>query len=113
MVCVLTLCELEYGYWHTAAKRQLRIHNTLQAIQENFLILPVTASLPAIYGQLKKQIQNFRRIIQENLKKHNVDLLIASTAIAESAILVSADSIYRDLSQLHVVLQYQNWTETL
>ena len=49
-------------------------------------------------------------ISKENIKKHTIDIMLASCAIAENYCLVSADKIYRDLQQFSDKFCVEDWT---
>lgn len=46
----------------------------------------------------------------ENLKKHNVDLMIAANAVANRAVLVSADGLFTDLQEQDTRFHCEDWT---
>ncbi len=52
-----------------------------------------------------------QQVLQKKAKKNNLDLLIASTSIAENATLVSNDKIFKKLAKLELGLKYENWLE--
>ncbi len=62
-----------------------------------------------MFGKIKKSIKDLKGLNKENLKKHNIDLMLAASAISESCILVSADKIYQDIQQIYPNLQLENW----
>ena len=43
-------------------------------------------------------------------KKHNIDLMIAATAVVENSILISADMIFSEISTIDARLKLENWT---
>jgi predicted nucleic acid-binding protein len=50
-----------------------------------------------------------RQLSAKGSKLHNIDLMIAATAISEECILVSRDSIYPDVQKLHPELKIESW----
>jgi predicted nucleic acid-binding protein len=44
------------------------------------------------------------------MAKHNVDLVLAATAITENLTLVSNDSLFRDLAAIDPRLSVEDWT---
>jgi len=64
-----------------------------------------------LFGVLKKAIKDSRKLNKESIKKHNVDIMLAATALVENCILVSADSIYIEIQRLNPKLVLENWLE--
>ncbi len=62
-----------------------------------------------MFGNLKKQIKETRSPSKENMKKFNIDVMLASTAITHQIILVSADTVYAELQRHDLSLQVENW----
>jgi len=58
---------------------------------------------------LKIAYKNHTGISKKDAKKNDIDLLIASTAIALDATLVSNDRIFKTLSEIDSRLKYENW----
>ena len=108
-VSVLTLCEFKYGSANADQEKKEKKENTIQSLNQMFEILPLPVSVASVYGELKKKFKDIRQVSRENLKKHNIDLLIACTSITESSILVTSDTIYHDLAKLNSKLTVQNW----
>jgi predicted nucleic acid-binding protein len=73
------------------------------------MILPVPIQGATLFGQLKKQVKDARRLSKENIKKFNVDIMLATTAIIQSCVLVSADTLYNELRQCCPELKVENW----
>jgi hypothetical protein len=60
---------------------------------------------------LKKEITIEKNLSKKQASKHNIDIILASTALVESCILVSDDSIYSDyLQKICHNLNIENWT---
>jgi predicted nucleic acid-binding protein len=72
--------------------------------------LPLSRYGAKIFGNFKKLIRENRMLNKENIKKHNIDLMIAATAIVENYSLVSADSIYAEISGFDDRLKIGDWT---
>lgn len=109
-VSILSLYELEYSISNAELDRKIATKNMLERIQQRFEILSLSKEGAFIYGELKSQLRNIRKINRENLKKNNIDIMLASSAIAQSCILISNDEIYQILSEYNSSLHFQNWT---
>ncbi|MDD2660196.1 MAG: type II toxin-antitoxin system VapC family toxin [Methylococcales bacterium] len=109
-ISIVTLYELEYAFHNAPDNKQAIIRNDINHLKSNFSIMPLSIPSAEIFGQLKKQFKDSSMINKENIKKHNIDMMLASTAICENSILVSADKIYIHLQQLNNNLHTEDWT---
>ena len=109
-VSVLTLYESNYGLKNSNNEEQKQeIMNNINFIQKYFDVIPLDLKEMDIYADLKVAYKNHTGITKKDAKKNDIDLLIASSAIAENAILVSNDSIFETLSKIEPNLKYENW----
>jgi len=109
-VSILTLYEENYGLKNTDdAKRRARFQKNLDFVQQFFYVIPLDAKEMEIYADLKIAYKNHTGISKKDAKKNDMDLLIASTAIALNATLVSNDGIFKTLSEIDARLKYENW----
>lgn len=79
-------------------------------IQTDFTVLGLSAQGARVFGSLKKHIKETRSPSKENMKKFNIDVMLASTAITHQIILVSADTVYADLQRHDPSLHVEDWT---
>jgi len=110
-VSILVLYELEYGLANARAEKKSILRQRIKNVQTRFSVLELSLDAAQIFGQLKKALVDFRGLKDKASKSHNVDLILAATAVAESCVLVSADSLYRDLRVLEPNLQLEDWTD--
>ena len=108
-VSILAVYELEYGWANAPEDKKPFIHQRIARIQTDFSLLPLTPEAARVFGSLKAQLRTARQLSQEKIKVHNVDLMLAATAIAEGCTLVSGDGLYSDLSGLDPALKIENW----
>ena len=114
-ISVLTLYELEYGRANAPDDKVSKLRDQTQLAQSDFIILAVPLMGAELFGDLKKGLrdhwglQGEDEAKQKNMKRHNIDLMLASTAIAQNAILISADKIYPQLAKITAQFQYENW----
>lgn len=117
-VSVLSFYELEYGI-ATRANRfpSKQIEQSQQALaefQEGFQVLPLLLSASKQFAQLKTK---YRTKFQDSPpahapKKHDIDFLIAATALDQDAVLISGDMIFEKLQAINPNLKLRNWTRT-
>ncbi len=98
-VPILALAELYFG----AYKSQRRDENLgkVQALANTFAVLPVTGAVVDLYGQTRAALE------RRGLVKTDFDLIIACTALALKATLVTNDRSLLDGSIPE--LQTANW----
>jgi len=107
-ITILTLYEMEYGYANAPEKMKNILRQKIKEVQQDFHILSLSADSAKLFGELKKSLKNSKRLKKENIKKHNIDIMIAATAINENCILVSNDAIYRDIKKIYD-FKYEDW----
>ena len=108
-VSVLTLYELEYGYANTPVDMRPTIRQRIEYVQADFTILDLSPRAAQVFGSLKKKLRESRKLTEKGSRYHNVDLMIAATAVVEPCTLVSSDSIFRDLRDLEPDLRHEVW----
>lgn len=109
-ISILTVYEFEYAFANSPAHKKSKIKATIQQMQYDFVVLPLSATAAAIFGELKKAFKETRKITPENLKKHTIDLMIAACALNHKIILVSADALFSEISSIDASLKLENWT---
>lgn len=85
------------------------IKQKIVEVQQDFEILPLSPKSAELFGIIKKAVKDARSLTKENIKKYNIDVMMVATAITEGCILVSADTVYRDIQKLAPQLQFENW----
>ncbi len=108
-VSILSLYELEYGWANAPEKKKSDIRQVITDIQTDFMILALSAQGAMVFGNLKQHIKATRSPSKENMKKFNIDVMLASTAIPHQIVLVSADTVYAELQHHDPSLQVENW----
>ncbi|MBF0243616.1 MAG: type II toxin-antitoxin system VapC family toxin, partial [Desulfamplus sp.] len=114
LVCIsiLSLFEFEYSFANTTEPvKKSQIRNTIDNIQYNsfFNILSLNTEIARIYGEVKSLLKNREQISRNNIKKHNIDIMLASTALQEECIIISGDNIYLTIAKYKPALQIQTW----
>ncbi len=109
-ISIVTLYELEYGWANAPDVKKPAIRQVIDDVQTDFGQLMLSAESAKVFGELKKIIKDSRSPSKDNMKKFNVDLMLAATAVTAQCILVSADSLYEEFRRSHPTLQIENWT---
>lgn len=104
-ISLLTLYELTYGQVRDPGRRHL-----LAIVREEGVgVLAPSEAGAEIFAGLKDAYRLHTGARDRELVRHNVDLILASTAIVEGAVLVSNDGIFAALSRLEPRLEVENW----
>ena len=108
-ISIVTLYELEYSLSNSPNTKKEKI----QFIIDNALILFEVLDLPksgaTLFGKLKCQYKGETLTTKSNLKKNNIDFMIASTAITNSCIVISYDSIFETISKINTNLRTEKF----
>jgi predicted nucleic acid-binding protein len=84
---------MEYGMKHAKDESIIKkMWLAIQSVKDEFQIVPLTNSGAKIFADLKEQYRETKNIGKKSLIKHNVDLIIAATAIEIGAILITNDT---------------------
>ncbi len=110
-VSILTIYELQYSCENAPSNKKQQISNTIESIKKTFEIVPLKVSSSELYGKLKTALKQDTGKASKEMLKYNIDLMIASMAIGESSILISADHLYRKIQTLHSQFRLENWIE--
>ncbi|MDM8559022.1 PIN domain-containing protein [Candidatus Parabeggiatoa sp. HSG14] len=111
---VLSLYEMEYGVRHANDEEIKEIsYRAIQFVKhsQNIFIVPLSEKGAEIFGELKEQYQQCKKLGKKALKKHNIDLIIAATAIEFEAVLVSSDGIFEEICELREDFKWEDWTQ--
>jgi predicted nucleic acid-binding protein len=109
VISILALYELEYGFGNAPQGLKPVLRERISAIQGDSPILQLSPDAARTFGSLKAMLRSLRQLTSKAIKAHNVDIMLAATAIVEDCTLVSADGIYSDLQQLDPALRVENW----
>lgn len=111
-VCIpiLILYELRYSVSAATPEKAKRLTILIQSYLQQFPIQHLTEDGADVFGELKTQYRQKRPGLTTNiLNRHNIDFILASSAIAEDAVLVSNDKIFEELREINPALQLENW----
>jgi len=106
---ILSMYELEYGYANATDDLKPIIRQRISEAQMDFAFLSLLPEAARIFGRLKARLRLRRQLSKKASKSHNIDLMLAATAIIEGCTLVSADGIYSDLRRIDPTLRVENW----
>jgi len=108
-ISILALYEHEYGFANAPDDKKILIRKRIDDIQSELPILPLTADAAGIFGRIKASLRQVQRLSDKKIKSHNIDVMIAASAISEDCVLVSHDSLYRDIQAILPGLTLESW----
>lgn len=105
-------------YMSVLSTYELALYDRMRAVSEptyDSLLSPIdVVGAPlngaSVFADLKIALATSRGAKIRVLAKHNIDIALAATAIAEDLTLVSNDSIFGDLAQIDPRLTVEDWT---
>jgi predicted nucleic acid-binding protein len=108
-ISILAIYEAEYGCAKADEEKRGLIRKRITAAQSDFEVLPLSPEGARLYGDIKRHLVAARGLDKKAGRIHNIDIMIAATAIAEDCTLVSGDGIFRDLQRFNRALRRENW----
>jgi len=106
---VLVLYELQYSLFNAPEDKKTQIKAAIEHITRDFVIVPVDLLAAPLFGEIKAHLKREKNLNRKEMRKHNIDIVLASTAISTSSILISADSIYDDIQRFYSTFRRINW----
>jgi predicted nucleic acid-binding protein len=103
-ISVLTLYELAYG--HTRDPGRARLLTIIR--DAGVSVVAPTEAGAEVFAGLKNLYRLRTGARERQLVRHNVDFILASTAITEALVLVSNDAIFQLLTELEPRLRVEN-----
>ena len=111
-ISAISIYELSYGVDSFKNEKLKAIFkNALESLKndKDVHIFPLDACGATFFSQLKLQYKNATGITAKDIKKNDLDFMIASIAMGHEAILVSNDGIFMRLAELEPRFKYENW----
>ena len=113
---VLSLYELYYGAQSRLNMLEAKLASLskgfIRDMVEKFQMVSLSEAGASAFGTLKVAYKtaSLTKVSQKgNIKKHDVDLMIASLAVAHNMVVVSNDRIFIVLQALEPKLMVENW----
>jgi predicted nucleic acid-binding protein len=107
----LSVYEYKAGLYLLDLKERTRILNGFNQIMQYINILPLNPDKGGkIFGEIRSEYQKRTGISDKALKKHTVDLILASEAICNEMIFVYNDKIYQKIAEMRSDFKIEKWT---
>jgi predicted nucleic acid-binding protein len=89
-ISIISAYEYQDGIAKAAKPLSENLKSAWQTFLDLFEILPLTLKGAEIYGEIKTLYEKHTGIGKKEIKRHTVDLILASTAIEANAIIIMA-----------------------
>ncbi|EDN65879.1 hypothetical protein BGP_2228 [Beggiatoa sp. PS] len=107
----LSVYEYKAGLYFLAEKERIRILNGFNNIMQYINRLPLSPEKGGrIFGEIRSEYQKRTGISNNALKKHTIDMILASEAICNDMILVYNDKIHQKLAEMRSDFKIEKWT---
>jgi predicted nucleic acid-binding protein len=109
-ISILTIYEFEHSFSFISEPSDLeRISRFSDLIKKRFRIIPLTEDGAPYFSEIKKGYKNRFGGNDKALERHNIDFMLAGSAMCEKAIFVSHDKIFRDIHSLSSTFLFEDW----
>lgn len=82
----------------------------ISAVQRDFSVVPLEERFADTFAAMKRAFRDTNGQTKEQMKKHNVDFMITSSAMGIGGMVVSNDGLFTQLAKSHG-LQVENWNQ--
>jgi predicted nucleic acid-binding protein len=108
-VSILAIYEMYYGASRCQPENRTKMLAMIKSVKKQFIILPLQEEGAEVYGRLKTIYKEKIGIGKNEITKHNIDFILAASAITAKAILVSNDAIFQNIQEIYPGLRLENW----
>lgn len=107
----LSVYEYKAGLYLLAEEERARILKGFNNIMQYINILPLNLEKGGrIFGEIRSEYRKRTGISNQALKKHTVDMILASEAICNDMILVYNDNIHQKIAEMRSDFKIEKWT---
>ena len=100
---------MQYGISWADESERINLRRAIDALASRFQVVGLSCQGARIFGDLKAAYRRAVGITPSALKRNDIDLLIASTAIEVGAILVSNDHLLTTIGSIYPGFELENW----
>ena len=102
---IITLFELEL------VKRILDADGGFDTFVRESEARPLQPAAAPVFASLKLALRGRTGASTRALARHNLDLMLAASAVADDAALISGDAVFKTLAEIDPRLRVEDWTE--
>jgi predicted nucleic acid-binding protein len=108
-ISVLTLYETQYGIVYAPEDKKQKMVEVEEMMKQFLLLMPVSPDGADIFGRIKSEYRKTDTRERKTFDRHDIDFILASSAIAEDTTLVSNDKIFLAIKDIEPSLKLENW----
>ena len=109
-VSIISIYEYYYGIFNAPdddlSQKLLKAKDT---VLELFTVFPLTLKSAELYGKIKTAYKKKTGATRAGMRRHNIDFILAGTALEQQAVIVSKDNIFSKIQEFEPALQVENW----
>ena len=109
LISIISFYEMQYGVSWADENERINLRRAIDALASRFQVVGLSCQGARIFGDLKAAYRRAVGITPSALKRNDIDLLIASTAIEVGAILVSNDHLFTTIGSIYPGFELENW----
>ena len=98
---MLTIYELQHAISCVESNLAEKFINTIKVMTEIFEITNLSKNGAAIFGKIKTRYRQATGTARKALERHNIDIMLAASAVSENAVLVSNDRIFERIHEIY------------
>ena len=108
---ILVIYELQYSFFNAPSEKRAAIKDIIdRIITQDFVIVPLDQIATArIYGEIKARLKQEKGLDRNEMRRHNIDIMLAAMAIGTSSVLIGGDHIYEEIQKFRSDFKYENW----
>jgi predicted nucleic acid-binding protein len=108
----LSVYEYKAGLYLLDTKERGRILNGFNEIMQYINILPLNPDKGGkVFSEIRAEFQKRTGISNNALKKHTIDMILASEAICNDMIMVYNDNIHQKIAEIRPDFKIAKWTD--
>ncbi|MCK4761510.1 MAG: type II toxin-antitoxin system VapC family toxin [Candidatus Aminicenantes bacterium] len=109
---IISIYEYYYGVFNAPDKRLAEeLRRAKDTLVQLFKILPLSLEGAERYGKIKAEYKKRTGTTRVGMRRHNVDIILAGTALEQDAVIVSQDKIFSRIQEFEQRLQVENWAK--
>jgi predicted nucleic acid-binding protein len=111
-VSIISIYEYSYGIFNAPDEELSRqLQTAKNTILELFKVLPLTQKGAELYGKIKSEYKRQTGTSRKDMRRHNIDIILASTALEHNAVIVSKDKIFSRIKKFEQALKIESWAK--
>ena len=112
LISILSYYEIQHSFvTETVEEMKIRYRRFLDEIRTRFPLSQLSIEGAESFADIKDQYKLATGITANAIKRHSIDFMLASSAIADDMVLVSNDGIFKKIQEFRNDLRVENWAQ--